>query len=214
MGELIPGMDVEGIFRRSTNAHLVKATKEAINYSAFDSSTLFFEELLASVFYRQSRAKFFVLISSDQPVDLDEHKDVHLAAVLMKSFLRDLKEPLLTFTLYDEIMAMQGAEDPLLSMLLLIVSVVLLQRFYSDMEDVGNTPEHIALVQGMLTRLPARNLAVLRFLMLFLYEVTQHVEHNKYVTMSNISPFHCGISRSFLVCLSFPCLSLYGCRCQ
>ncbi len=84
------------------------------------------------------------------------------------------------------------------------------------MEDVGNTPEHIALVQGMLTRLPARNLAVLRFLMLFLYDVTQHVEHNKYVTMSNIFlPFTVvSACLSLSASLFLVCLFLYGCRCQ
>ena len=32
----------------------------------------------------------------------------HLAAVLIKSFLRELEEPLMTFDLYDEIVQVQG----------------------------------------------------------------------------------------------------------
>jgi hypothetical protein len=41
-----------------------------------------------------------------QPVDF--HGDVHLAAVLLKTFLRELEEPLMTFDLYDEITQFQS----------------------------------------------------------------------------------------------------------
>lgn len=34
--------------------------------------------------------------------------DVHIAAVIIKTFLRELEEPLMTFELYDEIIQFQG----------------------------------------------------------------------------------------------------------
>ena len=37
-----------------------------------------------------------------------EGDDVHVAAVLMKKFLRELPEPLLTFQVYDDIMRIKG----------------------------------------------------------------------------------------------------------
>lgn len=39
---------------------------------------------------------------------VDFHGDVHLAAVLLKKFLRELEEPLMTFDLYDEITQFQS----------------------------------------------------------------------------------------------------------
>nr|CAD7393530.1 unnamed protein product [Timema cristinae] len=41
-----------------------------------------------------------------QPVDFGN--DVHLAAVLLKTFLRELEEPIMTFDLYDEITQFQS----------------------------------------------------------------------------------------------------------
>ncbi len=41
-----------------------------------------------------------------EPVDFKG--DVHLAAVLLKTFLRELEEPLLTYELYDDIMQFQS----------------------------------------------------------------------------------------------------------
>ncbi|OWA55510.1 putative Rho GTPase-activating protein 8, partial [Hypsibius exemplaris] len=40
-------------------------------------------------------------------VDLASYSDVHLAAVLLKAFLRELPEPLLTYALYDSVIGIQ-----------------------------------------------------------------------------------------------------------
>lgn len=111
------GMEVEGIFRRSANAQLVKSVKEAYN--------------------------------TNQAVDLAEHDDVHLAAVLIKSFLRELPEPLLTFGLYDPIMELQ------------------------------DLPRQLEPIKQLLATLPPRNTAVLKFLIPFLREVSARSEINK-----------------------------------
>ena len=45
-------------------------------------------------------------VNKGEPIDF--HADVHLAAVLLKTFLRELEEPLMTFDLYDEITQFQS----------------------------------------------------------------------------------------------------------
>lgn len=45
-------------------------------------------------------------INLGEPVDFNN--DVHLAAVLLKTFLRELEEPLMTFDLFDEITQFQS----------------------------------------------------------------------------------------------------------
>ena len=46
--------------------------------------------------------------SSEESVQFVEGDDVHVAAVLMTKFLRELPEPLLTFQVYDDIMRIKG----------------------------------------------------------------------------------------------------------
>lgn len=43
-----------------------------------------------------------------EKVEFQQHSDVHLAAVLIKLFLRELPEPLLTFESYDAIIELKG----------------------------------------------------------------------------------------------------------
>lgn len=66
-------MQTEGLFRRSANMKTVKDVQELLN--------------------------------SGEEVDFDEHgeQSVHVAAVILKTFLRELEEPLLTFALFNEI---------------------------------------------------------------------------------------------------------------
>ncbi|CAM9718631.1 unnamed protein product [Lampetra fluviatilis] len=45
-----------------------------------------------------------------QPVDFQALGDVHLAAVILKTFLRELPEPLLTFSLFPYIISVQGLQ--------------------------------------------------------------------------------------------------------
>ena len=66
-------MQTEGLFRRSANMKTVKDVQELLN--------------------------------SGEEVDFDEYgeQSVHVAAVILKTFLRELEEPLLTFGLFNEI---------------------------------------------------------------------------------------------------------------
>jgi Rho GTPase-activating protein 1 len=43
-----------------------------------------------------------------ETVQFVREEDTHVAAVLLKKFLRELPEPLLTFQLYDDIMRVHG----------------------------------------------------------------------------------------------------------
>ena len=52
--------------------------------------------------------EYIHVILLGENVQFVEEEDVHVAAVLLKKFLRELPEPLLTFKLYDEIMAVHG----------------------------------------------------------------------------------------------------------
>lgn len=45
----------------------------------------------------------FLLSYTGLPVDFLQYEDVHLPAVILKTFLRDLPEPLLTFGLYSDV---------------------------------------------------------------------------------------------------------------
>lgn len=44
-----------------------------------------------------------------EDVEFEPEDDSHVAAVLLKKFLRELPEPLLTFELYDDFMRIHGA---------------------------------------------------------------------------------------------------------
>ncbi|XP_056609862.1 rho GTPase-activating protein 1 [Triplophysa dalaica] len=78
-------------------------------------------------------------------------EDVHLAAVILKTFLRELPEPLLTFQLYNDIINFNNVE----------------------------TTSRAETIRTMLMSLPEENYAVLRFLIKFLAQVSAESEVNK-----------------------------------
>ena len=49
--------------------------------------------------------KFICIIvtSAGKPVNFDDYADVHIPAVILKTFLRELPEPLLTFRVYSQV---------------------------------------------------------------------------------------------------------------
>ncbi|XP_053472432.1 rho GTPase-activating protein 1 [Ictalurus furcatus] len=96
--------------------------------------------------------------NSGEQVNFFEIDDVHLAAVILKTFLRELPEPLLTYNLYDE--------------------VVTFHRVDSASQAVT--------IQNMLMSLPEENYASLRFLVQFLAQVSAESEMNK-MTNTNLA---------------------------
>ena len=76
-------LDTEGIFRRSAVVTVVKDVQRSFN----QGEQVDFDRL--------------------NGVDSDGDVPVHVAAVILKSFLRELNEPLLTFDLYDDVINFQ-----------------------------------------------------------------------------------------------------------
>lgn len=84
------------------------------------------------------------LYDQGKPVNFDDYGDMHLPAVILKTFLRELPQPLLTFQAYEQILGITSVESSL-------------------------RVTHCRLI---LRSLPEHNYAVLRYLMGFLHEVS------------------------------------------
>eukprot|EP00051_Salpingoeca_urceolata_P010594 m.129930 g.129930 ORF g.129930 m.129930 type:complete len:580 (+) comp16772_c0_seq1:283-2022(+) len=97
-------------------------------------------------------------VNEGRPVDFEALGNVHLAAVALKTFLRELAEPLLTFELYDQFLALDGMAGE----------------------------ERLEAGRQCLSQLPPRNLAVLDFLCRFLAKIVKHQETNK-MTVANLA---------------------------
>uniref|UniRef100_A0A8C3GXK3 Rho GTPase activating protein 1 n=1 Tax=Corvus moneduloides TaxID=1196302 RepID=A0A8C3GXK3_CORMO len=92
------------------------------------------------------------------PVDFQEYEDVHLPAVILKTFLRELPEPLLTFGLYSHVVSFQCVEEV----------------------------KRVDVVRKTLQDLPEENYQVLRLLTAFLVQVSAHSDRNK-MTNTNLA---------------------------
>lgn len=92
------------------------------------------------------------------PVDFQQYEDVHLPAVILKTFLRELPEPLLTFGLYSHIVSFQSVEEV----------------------------NRVDVVRKTLQNLPEENYHVLRLLTAFLVQVSAHSDRNK-MTNTNLA---------------------------
>ncbi|KAK8392258.1 hypothetical protein O3P69_017684 [Scylla paramamosain] len=94
-----------------------------------------------------------------EEVTFDLTTDVHTAAVIIKTFLRELEEPLMTFDLYDEVIQFQG---------------------------LSRSDRLTSLKQMVLEKLPEDNYLVLKFLVNFLSKVMDRSDLNK-MTASNLA---------------------------
>uniref|UniRef100_A0A8C8JH87 Uncharacterized protein n=1 Tax=Oncorhynchus tshawytscha TaxID=74940 RepID=A0A8C8JH87_ONCTS len=89
--------------------------------------------------------------NSGEEVSFSQMEDVHLAAVILKTFLRELPEPLLTYQLYNDIV-----------------------NFHSKSGELS-----LILHTNMLAMLPEENYTSLKFLIEFLVQVSAQSEINK-----------------------------------
>ncbi|XP_068165399.1 rho GTPase-activating protein 1 isoform X2 [Antennarius striatus] len=96
--------------------------------------------------------------NSGSVVSFREMEDVHLAAVILKTFLRELPEPLLTYQLYNDIV-----------------------NFSSVSSD-----NQVVVMTTLLESLPEENYKSLRYLITFLAQVSANSEVNK-MTNSNLA---------------------------
>ncbi|XP_063072890.1 rho GTPase-activating protein 8-like [Engraulis encrasicolus] len=98
------------------------------------------------------------LYNLGKPVDYQQYGDVHVPAVILKTFLRELPEPLFTFALYDRILDITRVESSL--------------RVSTCKRIVESLAEH--------------NYIVLKYLVCFLNMVSQHSIENK-MSPSNLA---------------------------
>ncbi|KAK8721375.1 hypothetical protein OTU49_012802 [Cherax quadricarinatus] len=94
-----------------------------------------------------------------EEVNFDLDTDVHTAAVIIKTFLRELEEPLMTFDLYDEVIQFQS---------------------------LNKSDRLTTIKQIILEKLPEDNYLVLKFLTNFLAKVMDRSDLNK-MTASNLA---------------------------
>ncbi|XP_022241435.1 rho GTPase-activating protein 1-like [Limulus polyphemus] len=135
-----------------------RVVKECIAY--LDSDTALETE---GIFRRSANTQILKTVQSlfdeGKPVNFEEHGDIHVAAVMIKSFLRELPEPLLTFDLYDDILSFQ------------------------ELEQTEKLPVAKSLI---LQRLPEDNYQLLKYVVEFLVKVIDCSDLNK-MTASNLA---------------------------
>ncbi|XP_051814523.1 rho GTPase-activating protein 8 isoform X11 [Acanthochromis polyacanthus] len=98
------------------------------------------------------------LYNLGKPVNFDDYEDVHVAAVILKTFLRELPEPLLTFRLYSCIQEITSVESSL----------------------------RVGRCRQIMESLPEHHFIVAKFLLGFLHQVSQQSLTNK-MSPSNLS---------------------------
>nr|XP_023647284.1 rho GTPase-activating protein 8 isoform X1 [Paramormyrops kingsleyae] len=114
------------------------------------------------VFRRSARVQHIKevqkLYNLGKPVDFDHYGDVHIPAVILKTFLRELPQPLLTFALYNPVQDIMSIESSL----------------------------RVTTCKRMVEHLPEHNFLVLKYLICFLHMVSQESIINK-MSPSNLA---------------------------
>ncbi|KAM3858909.1 rho GTPase-activating protein 8-like [Diretmus argenteus] len=114
------------------------------------------------IFRRSARVQLIKdvqkLYNLGKPVNFEQYVDVHVPAVILKTFLRELPEPLMTFPVYDQVQDILNVETSL--------------RVAKCKQIVGSLPEH--------------NFIVLKYLVSFLHMVSQESITNK-MSPSNLA---------------------------
>ncbi|XP_066525527.1 rho GTPase-activating protein 8-like [Hoplias malabaricus] len=114
------------------------------------------------IFRRSARVQIIKdiqkLYNQGKPVSFELYSDVHVPAVILKTFLRELPEPLLTFTSYDQIQNITKVESSL----------------------------RVLRCKRIVESLPEPNFIVLKYLICFLHMVSQECICNK-MSSSNLA---------------------------
>lgn len=131
---------------------VVQDVVEYLRLHALDTEGVFRRTANAAVL-RQTQQKF----NMGETVDFDAIGDITIPSVVLKTFLRDLQEPILTFELYEPIMKLYGQEKD----------------------------RQIIEARRMLTEeLPHDNYQVLKYILDLLVEVAAHSEKNRMTTQN------------------------------
>lgn len=142
--------------KRPDNEKIPQVVQETVSYlrqNALDTEGIFRRSASTQV-VREIQQKY----NTGTPISFEEVNDVHLTAVILKTFLRELPEPLLTFNLYSYVVSFSSIEP---------------EKQVESTRDVLKT-------------LPEENYAVLRFLTAFLVEVSARSSENK-MTNTNLA---------------------------
>ncbi|CAF5180190.1 unnamed protein product, partial [Rotaria magnacalcarata] len=83
---------------------VVRQTIDFIKNFGLNEPGIFRRSTLVSL-TKQVQTKY----NEGQPVVFEQYGDVHLAACILKTFLRDLSEPLMTYRLYPELLGLSGS---------------------------------------------------------------------------------------------------------
>lgn len=130
------GMNAEGIFRISGQVSQVLTVKQAYENS-------------------KSCSNVFLFITKEQHIELDEivrTSSIHTLAGVLKSFLREMEEPLLSFELYEGFVAGEGIADK---------------------------SERLTYITNLVHTLPPCHFATLKHLMELLYKICKNSQVNK-----------------------------------
>nr|XP_037863252.1 rho GTPase-activating protein 8 isoform X1 [Chlorocebus sabaeus] len=115
------------------------------------------------------------LYNQGKPVNFDDYGDIHIPAVILKTFLRELPQPLLTFQAYEQILG--------ITFLPLAPSGA--QEGAPAVPGVESSLR-VTCCRQILRSLPEHNYVVLRYLMGFLHAVSQESIFNK-MNSSNLA---------------------------
>ncbi|CAF0905843.1 unnamed protein product [Adineta steineri] len=134
---------------------VIRQTIDYIKNNGLNEPGIFRRAALVSLI-KQIQEKY----NEGQPVMFEQYGDVHLAACVLKTFLRDLSEPIMTFRLYPELLGLSGT----------------LKR-----------PDQVDIIRDLIIeKLPAQNYNVLKYLIEFLNLVANYSDTNL-MTTSNLS---------------------------
>lgn len=101
-----------------------------------------------------------------QPVLFEQYGDVHLAASILKTFLRNLPEPLLTYRLYPELLGLSGTD-----------CFLPLAFIDSDFDVALRRHHQLDVIRDLIIeKLPVENYHVLKYVIEFLNLVRIHFE--------------------------------------
>ncbi|XP_073859663.1 rho GTPase-activating protein 8 isoform X9 [Macaca fascicularis] len=115
------------------------------------------------------------LYNQGKPVNFDDYGDIHIPAVILKTFLRELPQPLLTFQAYEQILGITS----------LPLAPLELRREPPAVPGVESSLR-VTCCRQILRSLPEHNYVVLRYLMGFLHAVSQESIFNK-MNSSNLA---------------------------
>ncbi|XP_030324795.1 rho GTPase-activating protein 8 isoform X2 [Calypte anna] len=96
------------------------------------------------------------LYNQGKSVNFDDYHDIHIPAVILKTFLRELPQPLLTFECYDHILGITSVESSL----------------------------RVSRCKQIIQELPEHNYVVLKYLICFLHTVSQESIYNRMTASS------------------------------